>query len=185
MDKLRVQLLLKALGATEYSRLLSRLSPIQPDTKKYAELVQILKTTFGPSKSIFRRRHDILSQQALLTALEDPEDIVDRANLKGDQFEWGSMNVEKLKIFLAINYASGPAFKNLRSLVLKAADEKRVSDGPVGGSGALRYPHPGRCTGLDYLRRWNRSQPSSTDRRSRATDSEGEESTRTTGPAQI
>ena len=82
-DRPHVQLLLKALGATEYSRLLSRLSPIQPETKKYAELVQILKTTFGPSKSIFRRRHDILSQQAPLTALEDPEDIVDWANLKG------------------------------------------------------------------------------------------------------
>ena len=31
-------------------------------------------------------------------------------NLRGDQFEWGSMAVEKFKIFFAISYASVAAF---------------------------------------------------------------------------
>ncbi|XP_003742186.1 uncharacterized protein LOC100904270 [Galendromus occidentalis] len=36
----------------------------------------------------------------------------------------GSMTVEMFKIFLAINYASGSAFKGLRSVMLKAVDDK-------------------------------------------------------------
>ncbi|XP_018493960.1 uncharacterized protein LOC108863823 [Galendromus occidentalis] len=124
VEKLRSQLLLKALGPNEYSRLLSRLSPARPEEKDYAELVELLTKVFGPSKSVLRRRHDILCQAAPLSASSNPEEIIDWANLKGDQFEFGSMDVEKFKIFLAINYAAGPSFKTLRSIMLKAVDDR-------------------------------------------------------------
>ena len=125
VDKVRIQILLKALGPKEYARLLSPLSPEPPELKSYPEIVEILRNTFGPTKSIFRRKHEILSQQGPPSAHSLPEEIADWANLKGDQFEWSAMTREMFKIFLAVNYAAGPTFKNLRSVMLKAAEEKQ------------------------------------------------------------
>ena len=121
-DVLRVQILLKCLGDCEYRRLRYRISPDLPESKSYADLVQILKSTFGSSKSLFRRRHDILSYRA--DPSTRPADVINLANIKGDEFEFKDLTLDQFKIFLSLIFASGPSFKNFRTVALKMLDEK-------------------------------------------------------------
>ena len=121
-DRLRVQLLLKALGQREYGRLRSRLSPATPESKTYCELLAACRDSFGPTRSLFRRRYDILAERAPAGATAD--DVVDWVNIKGNEFEFGNLEIETFKIFLALVYASDSAFRNFRAVILKALEDK-------------------------------------------------------------
>ena len=118
----RAQVLLRTLGSSEYTRLRGQLSPETPESKTYDELVEILTNTFGPTKSLFRRRHDILTIRA------DPgtsaEDIINLGNLKGDEFELSNLTPNMFKIFIILLIAADPAFKYLRAIILKAVDDR-------------------------------------------------------------
>ncbi|KAE9545923.1 hypothetical protein FO519_010865, partial [Halicephalobus sp. NKZ332] len=93
-------LLLKALGPQEYVQLKGRTSPKNPEDLSYKELVTLLNDIFGPVKSLFRRRHEILATR--LPPGKSAEDIVNLANLKGDGFEFQNLNLDTFKIFLML-----------------------------------------------------------------------------------
>ncbi|XP_003739222.1 uncharacterized protein LOC100905561 [Galendromus occidentalis] len=121
-DKLRVQLLLKALGSSEYGRLRNRLSPLAPEAKSYPELVRACEESFGPTKSLFRRRYETLGGRA--PPGTSAEDIMDWANIKGDEFELSNLKADTFKLFLALIYASDSSFKNFRAVILKTLEDK-------------------------------------------------------------
>ena len=122
-DEERAQLLLKALGAKEYNQLRGRTSPAQPESQTYTELTALLKTMFGESKSLFRRRHD-----TLLVVRHAPgklvEEIVNSTKLYGDDFEFGQLTLDNFNIFVMLLHLSDPSYKNLRGVVMQAVDEK-------------------------------------------------------------
>lgn len=109
-DRLRSQILLKCLGDAEYRRLRYRISPELPESKTYTDLIELLKATFGSSKSLFRCRHEILMFRA--DSATPSSDIINFANIKGDEFEFKDLTLNQFKIFLCLLFASGPSFKN-------------------------------------------------------------------------
>ena len=98
------------------------MSPELPEVKPYSDLVDLLKSTFGSAKSLFRRRHDILSFR--VDGATRPADVLNLANIKGDEFEFKDLTLDQFKIFLSLIFAAGPSFKSFRTIVLKMLDEK-------------------------------------------------------------
>ncbi|XP_003748618.1 uncharacterized protein K02A2.6-like [Galendromus occidentalis] len=118
----RLQLLLKALGPKEYNQLRGRTSPAHPEDKTYTELVAELKSMFGESKSLFRRRHDTLSVRHAPGKLV--EEIVNSTKLYGDDFEFSKLTLDNFNIFIMLLHLSDPSYKNLRGVIMRAVDEK-------------------------------------------------------------
>ena len=108
-DSLWVQLLVECLEDTEHRRLRCRISSDLPEAKSYKDLVDLLRTTFGSAKPLFRRRHDIFSYRA--EASHSPLDILNLANMKGDEFEFEDLKLNQFKIFLCLMFASNAGFK--------------------------------------------------------------------------
>ncbi|XP_003747028.2 uncharacterized protein LOC100905937 [Galendromus occidentalis] len=119
---LRAKVLLKALGTEEYTRLRCHVSPAKPESKTFDELLGILNQLFGPTKSLFRRRFDILNIRS--PAGTHPEEILNLCNLKGDEFEVNNLTADQFKKFLALLMATGPSFNHFRAVVLRTLDEK-------------------------------------------------------------
>lgn len=109
-DADHVQIFLKALGP-QYAQL-SGWTSAAPERKTYAELVASLKEIFGPTKSLFRRRHDILMTRLPPGRLN--EEIVNHANLRGDEFSFGGLTLDAFKIFLMLLFCSDPYKKYSR-----------------------------------------------------------------------
>jgi hypothetical protein len=61
---LKAQVSLKALGPNEYGPLRCSVSPESPESLPFEDLVSNLCNLFGPTKSLFRRRCEILEQRA-------------------------------------------------------------------------------------------------------------------------
>lgn len=110
------------MGPAEYNRLLGQLSSEAPEVKTYEELIALFKDTFGPTKSPFRRRHDILAFRA--PPGTPAEELNNLGNLKGDEFELSNLTGNMVKIFLILQMVSDLAFKKLRALILKTVDDK-------------------------------------------------------------
>ena len=104
-DAERSHVILKALGLGEYIRLRARTSPKIPEEIPYAELLVCLKSIFASRLSLFRRRHDILLEHRLPPGLSG-EELVDFANLKGDNFE-----LNQFKFFILLLSLSEDANK--------------------------------------------------------------------------
>ncbi|VDN42932.1 unnamed protein product [Gongylonema pulchrum] len=113
----------KSAGPQEYAQLRGQTSPATPESKIYTELVVLLKETFDPTKSIYRRRHDILMTR--LPSERPTEEIVNLANLRGDEFSFGDLTLDTFKIFLMLLFCSDLFYKNIRTVILKAVDDDK------------------------------------------------------------
>ncbi|XP_018497443.1 uncharacterized protein LOC108865167 [Galendromus occidentalis] len=119
---LRAKVLLKALGTEEYTRLRCHVSPAKPESKTFDELLGILNQLFGPTKSLFRRRFDILNIRS--PAGTHPEEILNLCNLKGDEFEVNNLTADQFKIFLDVADGYGSLVQSFSCVVLRTLDEK-------------------------------------------------------------
>ena len=116
-------MVLRALGANEYNQLRGRTSPDPPEGKGYADLVTLLMNMFGNTKSLFRCRHDILLGSRLPPG-KTSEEIVNVANLKGDDFEFKNLTLDNFKIFIMLLQLADPSYQGLRAVIIRAVDDK-------------------------------------------------------------
>ena len=77
----------------------------------------------GPTGSLFRRRHEVSAARAPPGATAD--DVMDWANIKGDEFQFGDLKAKAFKIFLARSArlrrkCGDTSFRNLRAIILQA-----------------------------------------------------------------
>ncbi|CAD5225048.1 unnamed protein product [Bursaphelenchus xylophilus] len=121
-DAERKKIILKALGKDEYVQLKGRTSPKTPEAMDYQELLKILKEIFGSTMSLFRRRHETLS--LTLPPGKTADEMLNEANIRGDKFEFTDLNINQFKIFLALQFIKDPSYKSIRSMILKAVDQK-------------------------------------------------------------
>ncbi|CAD5224756.1 unnamed protein product [Bursaphelenchus xylophilus] len=106
----------------EYVQLKGRTSPNTPESMEYKELLRTLKEIFGPTKSLFRRRHETLS--LTLPPGKTAGEALNEANIRGDKFEFTELDLHQFKIFLTLQFLKDPSYKSLRSMILKAVDQK-------------------------------------------------------------
>lgn len=122
-DNERAQIVLRARGPEEYRQLCARISPRAPEDVPFKDLTTLLEDMFEHRRSLFRRRHDTILIDRLPAGMRCHE-LVDHANLKGDEFEFDSLTLTQFKVFILLLSISDSSYQSIRSVIMRAVDEK-------------------------------------------------------------